>query len=423
MYFFDRVLKEMPSLLIVTNAYPFPPGEQFFADEVKYWADSSFESIYISPEHPAGKARSLPPTLKLLASRKPRPKILFAIRAIVSKLYWSELYSLFRTGRLSMLTIKSSLSVVARTYREIARLQSVLKMIKDKPVVYTYWNDVAFYAACLLKSKGAVAAVVSRTHGFDIYENRYPGSYAPLKRSLSPVADQIFSLTESAKSYYNQKYGFPVDSISLAPLGVPLLKSSVEKYSGSTVIIVSISSCIRLKRIDKIIQAVAIFAQLNPGKKVKWIHVGDGILRKKLTSQASSVARAVPNFDFQFCGQMENHEVRSLLEQRYIDLIVNASETEGVPVALMEAMSFGIPAIAPNVGGISTLVTEDSGYLLGENPTSEEIAHAIEQYFNDPLRAFKRVKAREMIVGFFSAEKNYKEFVRAIEDIGCFDVN
>lgn len=40
------------------------------------------------------------------------------------------------------------------------------------------------------------------------------------------------------------------------------------------------------------------------------------------------------------------------------------SDSEGIPVSIMEAMSFGIPVIARNVGGMSEIVNEENGLLL-----------------------------------------------------------
>ena len=60
-----------------------------------------------------------------------------------------------------------------------------------------------------------------------------------------------------------------------------------------------------------------------------------------------------------------------------VDLFLNVSEYEGVPVSVMEAQSFGIPVIATAVGGTPEIVNEENGFLLPENPSQDEIASAI----------------------------------------------
>ena len=46
------------------------------------------------------------------------------------------------------------------------------------------------------------------------------------------------------------------------------------------------------------------------------------------------------------------------------DLFVNMSLSEGIPVSIMEAISFGIPIIATNVGGNAEIVNDETGVLI-----------------------------------------------------------
>lgn len=49
------------------------------------------------------------------------------------------------------------------------------------------------------------------------------------------------------------------------------------------------------------------------------------------------------------------------------DLFVNMSLSEGIPVSIMEAISFGIPIIATNVGGNAEIVNDETGVLIPVN--------------------------------------------------------
>jgi len=46
----------------------------------------------------------------------------------------------------------------------------------------------------------------------------------------------------------------------------------------------------------------------------------------------------------------------------------------------MEVMSFGIPVIGTNVGGVSELVNQENGHLLSANPAAQEIVSVIEKF-------------------------------------------
>ena len=50
----------------------------------------------------------------------------------------------------------------------------------------------------------------------------------------------------------------------------------------------------------------------------------------------------------------------------HIDLFINTSSSEGVPVSIMEALSVGIPIIATDVGGTKEIVTKTTARIASE---------------------------------------------------------
>ena len=61
-------------------------------------------------------------------------------------------------------------------------------------------------------------------------------------------------------------------------------------------------------------------------------------------------------------------------------MFINVSSTEGIPVSIMEAMSFGIPVIATAVGGTPEIVNNENGYLLSKDPSAKELAEVIQNF-------------------------------------------
>lgn len=58
------------------------------------------------------------------------------------------------------------------------------------------------------------------------------------------------------------------------------------------------------------------------------------------------------------------------------------SKAEALGVVFNEASSFGLPSIAPNIGGISSTIDNDGAILVKKNERAETIASKILKIFN-----------------------------------------
>jgi glycosyltransferase involved in cell wall biosynthesis len=84
-----------------------------------------------------------------------------------------------------------------------------------------------------------------------------------------------------------------------------------------------------------------------------------------------------------------------------VDLFLNVSTTEGVPVSIMEAFSAGIPVYATNVGGTSEIVNSGNGKLMDKDLTPEKLAHEI--------RSFNELTSETKLTLRNNALKTYSE--------------
>jgi glycosyltransferase involved in cell wall biosynthesis len=118
---------------------------------------------------------------------------------------------------------------------------------------------------------------------------------------------------------------------------------------------------------------------------LRWQIVGDGPERAHLARLVTelSLSRSV-----ELIGEKCNEEVLGLLSTA-CDVFVLPSriardgDADGIPVALMEAMSMGIPVITTAVGGIPELVVDGvTGVVVGQNQPSE-IAVALRRMLAD----------------------------------------
>ena len=90
----------------------------------------------------------------------------------------------------------------------------------------------------------------------------------------------------------------------------------------------------------------------------------------------------------------------------------NCSFSEGLPVSIMEAMSFGIPCVATNVGGVSELVDDSNGKLLHPNPTISEIESEICHFLQLDEKKYeqKRLSSRKKWLLSFCSDTNYNNW-------------
>jgi len=91
---------------------------------------------------------------------------------------------------------------------------------------------------------------------------------------------------------------------------------------------------------------------------------------------------------------------------RGLDVYLNTSLHEGIPMSVLEAMAHGVPPVVPRVGGLEEIVTDGvDGYLVeGRNP-KDFSERCLSLYKNETLRRNMGRAARDKIVGQFSIER------------------
>ncbi|WP_104500961.1 glycosyltransferase [Acinetobacter indicus] len=412
----------MKNLVILTNSFPYEGGEQFIESEVHYWAKTGFDNVYILPEiSPTQVVRYFPVGLTILQRLEVSSysKIFILLFVILYSLFWKEIFYLIKSNSLNITNVVNAVKAIFGTKVREKQLKHSLKNIGGDILIYSYWNDMDCYAAIELKKKGLFKKVVSRCHGYDCYEVRRKNSYMPLKRQYQYIIDRVFLLSELAKKYYSNTYAYPEDSLDMASLGVFLPEKTLAYSKIEGVLrVLSISNCIQLKRVDKIIDALSVFSKDNH-IEVHWTHIGNGVLLEKLKQQAKDIELIGENtlFKYNFVGFLPNTEVKQLLSRQNFDLFVNASESEGVPVSIMEAMSYSIPVIAPDVGGISDIVNDSTGKLLSSNPSIKEIAGAIQEIYYSSSYSNYRENAFLMVKENYNADSNYINFIKKLSQI------
>jgi glycosyltransferase involved in cell wall biosynthesis len=392
------------------------PGEQFLETEIAFWEKTAFEEVVILPLLSAGPIRALPEGVSLsTALTFRRPAIIRALSALFSRYFFRESVQLMRDRKMSLKALLNALRLTAGLVECTRNLVRWLEKNPSITIVYSYWNSFSSYAACVAKRKGLVRAVVSRAHRYDAYEEIQPANYMPLKRQFVEDFDAVYVLSRELESYMVRQYALPEKTARVAPLGVLIPAGVSEPTSAGEVHMVSVAFCVPVKRIDKVILGLELFASQSPKLQIRWTHIGDGPLQHHLESLASSTLGPKDNVRFEFMGAIPNELVRRFYLEEQVDFFINTSESEGMPVSIMEAMAAGVPAIAPDVGGVSDLVSNDCGFLLPPIRDLADLARAMESASRQAKLPQIRFAAKKKVTASFSGATNYPQFVRELE--------
>ena len=118
---------------------------------------------------------------------------------------------------------------------------------------------------------------------------------------------------------------------------------------------------------------------------------------------------------WELAGQLENRDVLSFYERHHVDALLSLSLSEGLPVSMMEAQSYGIPVVACAVQGVPEIVNEDTGILVAPEATTADIAAGLRAALQ-PGR-FEGRRVRELFRERFDANTNYNAFADALIEL------
>lgn len=166
------------------------------------------------------------------------------------------------------------------------------------------------------------------------------------------------------------------------------------------------------KGFDVALQAFRSFIDRNPGIDVRLVLVGKGVMYEEMIKRTNDLQLEGHVLIKEFCDKP--WEVYSAF-----DVFIMPSRNEGLPFALMEAMSCCVPPIAMGVGGVpEVLVHERLGWLVNPGDIQGFIA-AMEEAARSGTEKLADIGqyAREHIVSYFNAAQQYSKIAHIVENI------
>lgn len=263
---------------------------------------------------------------------------------------------------------------------DIISFYKIYRLIKKiRPdIVHTHMAKGGAIGRLMAKLNG-VPVIMHTYHGhvFHSYFNRVlTNMYIFIERILVNITDKILTISEAQtdeiKKYLHIKDD---DKITLIPLGLDfdkLLGQKDSKHSlrrelnipDEALIVGTVGRLTAIKNIKMFLEAAREIKEKTPDKTVKFLVVGDGELRDELVDLSDKLG--IKN-DVIFTGWQKN------LASVYgmLDVVTLTSLNEGTPVALIEALAMGRPAVATDVGGVRNVIEDGKcGFIVPSNDIS-----------------------------------------------------
>jgi len=365
-------------ILLIPNTYPFS-GEPFLRTEIGFLPDNLLVDawpFFVDQSKEDGNR-----VTSQIETHIYKPlSALGKVKSLFSAMYVFFAEKEYKDTFVKRHPMRNVIKAIKFAYISEMRFASVKAWLNEQgdqsenTLIYSYWMYETAYVAARLKTIYPSCAFITRCHGYDLYEERHPNGYLPFRNFILRTADMICPISENGKEYLKKLYGGKIEKkIQIARLGT-IRKAEIperqEEEDG--IALVSCSNLVDVKRVHLIINAL-----MNCTRKVHWYHFGDGELRDNLEAKAKGLPG---NVEYTFMGYRANEDVQRFYADHYIDVFINVSQSEGIPVSVMEAESYGIPTIATNVGGTSEIVHDrENGVLLDVNFTNIDLLDAIDE--------------------------------------------
>jgi len=162
-----------------------------------------------------------------------------------------------------------------------------------------------------------------------------------------------------------------------------------------------------VKRHEDLLDAMALLASRGIAMTCEFAGSGDTMPAMRARAADRGVADRV-----RFLGTVAPDRIQGLLAAA--DIAVLPSATEGMPVALLEAMAAGLPVVATDVPGTRELVADGVTGRLVPVGRPDLLADALAELARDPeLRERFGSAGRERVERRFSIQENVRRHVEA----------
>jgi colanic acid/amylovoran biosynthesis glycosyltransferase len=382
-------------LAIISSAFPFGSGESFLEQELLGLAESGL-SIIVVPMRKIGKNRfkDLPLDYEVGIFRN---KLNFSgfLRSL-----FENLSSEYRVGEK---LYKIRFTQILRESVAAGYSLNLANFLKKNGVehIHAYWAaGVATLAMNTSRLTGIPWSFSAHSwemvQGINLHNKLTSASGA---RFISQRGQNLYMAISDQR-----------EKMTVIHLGVKIATadSLPDSQTSSVFRIACVANLISMKGHEYLLRAV----QLLEDPRIELHLIGSGPRRSEL---ANLVEQLKLSHQVVFCGFVPHEELLSKFRIGFYSLVVlpsipdSTGQEEGIPVTLMEAMSFGIPVIATKTGSIPELIPEYLDLLV---PPKDFVSLALKiqevMNGNEALIGNLRLSLRKHVAKDFDSEVTSK---------------
>lgn len=211
----------------------------------------------------------------------------------------------------------------------------------------------------------------------------------------------IITVSDDIRNKIIREYGFDENKVTLIHNGTDMPNVPSISKDGNKFVIGSAGRFFAIKDYRLMVEiANEIVRQSN---NISFRLAGEGPEEKE-------IIRIIRDYNlensFNLAGFVHNIEAF----YRSLDLYINTSIHEGLPMSVLEAMAHGLPVVAPKVGGLPEILANGvQGYLIDKRDPKAFAEKCIEIYRNRELARRMGTASRERIRDAFSIENMANE--------------
>lgn len=298
-----------------------------------------------------------------------------------------------------------------RPFNDMAAVFELLQVLRtERPDVVSLHSSKAGIAG-RIAARLASVPVLFTAHGWAFTEGVGELSrrlYKSIERCMAPLASRIITVSEyDRRLALDASVGKPEKLVTVHN-GMPNLEQcAVERDDQHLVRIIMVARFAAPKDQAQLLEALSGLK----GETWQLEFIGDGEFREQCEQQAHSFWLGEQVI---FSGQVD--DVAGHL--RRSDVFVLATNWEGLPRSIIEAMRASLPVVATDVGGISEQVLDgETGYLVPRGDTAA-LSECLRSLIQNPERRQAMSRAsRERYESEFTFERMYEKTLSIYKEV------